>query len=66
MLNLKSFGSNPTPLDPVIIDLDGTMVDTLGDFAEALNRIPGDRQLPPIAAQHIERMVGKGSEHVLR
>ena len=66
MLNLKTFGSNPTPLDAVIIDLDGTMVDTLGDFAEALNRMLGDLELPPIAAQHIERMVGKGSEHLLR
>ena len=66
MLNLKSFGSNPTPLDAVIIDLDGTMVDTLGDFAEALNRMLCDLELPPIAAQHIGRMVGKGSEHLLR
>lgn len=66
MLNLKSFGSNPTPLDAAIIDLDGTMVDTLGDFAEALNRMLCDLELPPIAAQHIERMVGKGSEHLLR
>lgn len=66
MLNLKTFGSNPTPLDAVIIDLDGTMVDTLGDFAEVLNRMLGDLELPPIAAQHIERMVGKGSEHLLR
>ena len=52
--------------DAVIIDLDGTMVDTLGDFAEALNRMLGDLELPPIAAQHIGRMVGKGSEHLLR
>ena len=52
--------------DAVIIDLDGTMVDTLGDFAEALNRMLCDLELPPIAAQHIERMVGKGSEHLLR
>ncbi len=52
--------------DAAIIDLDGTMVDTLGDFAEALNRMLGDLELPPIAAQHIERMVGKGSEHLLR
>ena len=52
--------------DAAIIDLDGTMVDTLGDFAEALNRMLGDLELPPIAAQHIERMVGKGAEHLLR
>jgi len=58
----------PVPLaafDAAIIDLDGTMVDTLGDFAEALNRMLHELALPPIAAQHIERMVGKGSEHLL-
>lgn len=52
--------------DAAIIDLDGTMVDTLGDFAEALGRMLRDLELPPIAPQHIERMVGKGSEHLLR
>ena len=62
----NSINLNPTPLDAAIIDLDGTMVDTLGDFAEALNRMLGDLELPPIAAQHIERLVGKGSEHLLR
>ena len=52
--------------DAAIVDLDGTMVDTLGDFAQALNRMLYDLQLPPIAPAEIERMVGKGSEHLLR
>lgn len=52
--------------DAAIVDLDGTMVDTLGDFAEALNRMLRDLALPAIAPAHIERMVGKGSEHLLR
>lgn len=52
--------------DAAIVDLDGTMVDTLGDFAEALNRMLRDLQLPAIAPAAIERMVGKGSEHLLR
>lgn len=52
--------------DAAIIDLDGTMIDTLGDFCEALNRMLQDLALPPIAAHHIEQMVGKGSEHLLR
>lgn len=56
---------NTTLYDAAIIDLDGTMVDTLGDFAEALNRMLRELELPPIAPQHIERMVGKGSEHLL-
>ena len=42
------------------------MVDTLGDFAQALNRMLRELDLPAIAAQHIEHMVGKGSEHLLR
>ena len=62
----NSINLNHLRYDAAIIDLDGTMVDTLGDFAEALNRMLGDLELPPIAAQHIERMVGKGSEHLLR
>ena len=53
-------------LDAAIIDLDGTMVDTLGDFAEALNRMLGDLALPAIDAALIQTMVGKGSEHLLR
>ena len=52
--------------DAAIVDLDGTMVDTLGDFAEAINRMLRDLELPAIAPAHIERMVGKGSEHLLR
>ena len=53
-------------VDAVIVDLDGTMVDTMGDFNEALNRMLAELALPAIGAQHIEHMVGKGSEHLLR
>lgn len=51
--------------DAAIIDLDGTLVDTLGDFAEALNRMLQDLRLPAITQAVIEPMVGKGSEHLL-
>ena len=34
-----------TALDAVIIDLDGTMVDTLGDFAQALNLMLDERNI---------------------
>ena len=53
-------------LDAAIIDLDGTMVDTLGDFGEALNRMLRDLGLQAVGASAIESMVGKGSEHLLR
>lgn len=54
-----------TALDAAIIDLDGTMVDTMGDFAQALNHMLDDLALPHIAPAAIARMVGKGSEHLL-
>ena len=57
---------HPQALDAAIVDLDGTMVDTLGDFAEAIHRMLRDLALPSIDAAHIEGMVGKGSEHLLR
>jgi phosphoglycolate phosphatase len=50
----------------VIVDLDGTMVDTLGDFEEALNRTLADLDLPPVTRTLIEHTVGKGSEHLIR
>ena len=48
------------------MDLDGTMVDTLGDFEEALNRTLAELDLPPVSRALIERTVGKGSEHLIR
>jgi phosphoglycolate phosphatase len=53
-------------VDAVIVDLDGTMVDTMGDFSAALGRMLDELALPGIGAATIERMVGKGSEHLLR
>ena len=63
-MNLNTL--NPSGVDAVIVDLDGTMVDTMGDFNEALNRMLRDLSLPAIAADQVESMVGKGSEHLLR
>jgi phosphoglycolate phosphatase len=55
-----------TQLTAAIVDLDGTMVDTLGDFEVALNRTLADLDLPPITRSLVERTVGKGSEHLIR
>ena len=54
------------PLRAAIVDLDGTMVDTLSDFAAALNLMLDDLRLPAIERLTIERLVGKGSEHLVR
>ena len=53
-------------VEAAIVDLDGTMVDTIGDFAEAITRMLADLQLPALPAAEVEHMVGKGTEHLLR
>ncbi len=63
----KSVTTAPlTGLRAVIVDLDGTMIDTIGDFAVALNAVLADLSLPRIERGFIERTVGKGSEHLIR
>lgn len=62
---LNSISFDHSRFDAAIVDLDGTMVDTLGDFAEALNRMLRDLSLPGVAPAAIEVMVGKGSEHLI-
>ncbi|NDD00654.1 MAG: phosphoglycolate phosphatase [Betaproteobacteria bacterium] len=53
-------------LQAVMIDLDGTLVDTIGDFEVALNRALADVQVPTANRALIERSIGKGSEHLIR
>lgn len=62
---------NPRAFDAVIIDLDGTMVDTMGDFVAALNLMLADlpahyADLAPLDPALIREMVGKGSENLIR
>jgi len=49
-----------------IIDLDGTMLDTVPDFELALNGMRAELGLAPISMETIEPMVGKGSEKLIR
>ncbi len=56
----------PRRFDAAIVDLDGTLVDTLGDFEVALNRTLAALALRPVDRDFIERTVGKGSEHLIR
>ena len=61
-----SFPALNTPVDAAIIDLDGTMVDTLGDFVAALNLMLDELGLPQVDRLAVELRVGKGSEHLVR
>ena len=60
-----------TPFTPIphikaaIIDLDGTMVDTIGDFLVAINAMRAEFSLAPLSAAEIKNRVGKGTEHLI-
>lgn len=49
-----------------IIDLDGTMLDTIPDFHVAINGMRAELALQPITQDQIALMVGKGSENLIR
>ncbi len=57
---------NPAFIEAVIVDLDGTMVDTLNDFVAALNLMLADLSLASVDRRVVEPMVGKGSEHLIQ
>jgi len=57
-------------VEAVIVDLDGTMVDTVDDFVLALNAMLTELR-PPYRSHRVDRatvarLVGKGSEHLIR
>ena len=56
------------PIRAVILDLDGTLVDTLGDFELALRSMLADLGVSPQAAtrEFIGHTVGKGSEWLVQ
>lgn len=51
-------GSQPVRL--CILDLDGTLVDSLADIADAVNKSLHQLGLPPLPIAHYRRMVGDG------
>lgn len=70
MLTVTPFRLQPGQYDAAIVDLDGTLVDTLGDFVVALNLMLADLAPSGLAghtldAANVSRMVGKGSEHLV-
>lgn len=58
--------SGAAAIKAAIIDLDGTMLDTVPDFEAALNGMRADLGLGPITQETIKPLVGKGSEKLVR
>ena len=57
----------PTPfrVRAVLFDLDGTLADTAGDLAGALNRVRADRSLPPMALELLRPHASHGARGML-
>jgi phosphoglycolate phosphatase len=55
-----------TPLAAVLLDLDGTLLDTAPDLARALNTLRVEQQLSPLAFEHIRPQVSNGANAVVR
>ena len=54
------------PWQAAIIDLDGTLIDTVGDFDIALNRALADLHFAGVDRAFIQRTVGQGSAYLIR
>ena len=63
---MNSIHLNLATFDAAIIDLDGTMVDTMGDFVVAINLMLGDMGFSPVDRSVVELRVGKGSEYLVK
>jgi 2-phosphoglycolate phosphatase len=55
----------PLPVDAVLFDLDGTLADTAGDLALALNRVRADRRLPPVPLADLRAHASSGARGLL-
>ncbi len=55
-----------SPFLLVIFDLDGTLLDTIEDIAEATNRVLGARGLAPFTVEETKLLVGDGIEEMVR
>ncbi len=49
-----------------LVDLDGTLVDTVGDFVAVLALTLADLGLPPVSRAWVLQAVGRGSEPLIR
>ncbi|MHA4837078.1 HAD-IA family hydrolase [Sphingopyxis sp. MSC1_008] len=56
---------NGFPFAIVGFDLDGTLLDTLGDLAAAVNHTLGLTDRAPLAEAAVRPMIGRGAKHML-
>ena len=57
--------SLPAPFDIVGFDLDGTLLDTSGDLAAAVNHALASAGRPALGVEQVKPMIGGGARHML-
>ena len=53
------------PVSVVLFDLDGTLADTAGDLAGAVNRVRADRGLPPVPVTQLRAHASSGARGLI-
>ena len=53
------------PISAVLFDLDGTLADSAGDLAGAVNRIRRERGLPPVPVETLRPHASAGARGLL-
>jgi phosphoglycolate phosphatase len=56
----------PEAIRAVVFDLDGTLIDSRRDLAEAVNRMRGELALAPLEIAEVVGMVGRGARSLVR
>jgi len=51
---------------PILFDLDGTLVDSVGDLATGINLLRGELDLPPLTIPTVRTCVGDGATMLVR
>jgi phosphoglycolate phosphatase len=59
-------GVFPIAVRAVVIDLDGTLLDTASDLAEAANRMLAELQLPPVTEAVLKAYIGNGVGRLIK
>jgi len=57
--------ARPLPVAAVLFDLDGTLADSAGDLAGAINRIRGDRGLAPVPVDRLRPHASSGARGLI-
>jgi phosphoglycolate phosphatase len=56
----------PLPIKAVVIDLDGTLLHTAPDLAEASNRMLAELGMPPVSEEKVTGYVGNGVAQLIK